>query len=739
MQILFFTRLILYLVAFTLPAVHPSIAVPYDRGSWWLWFVLVPGEMFVAFYLSPPKFRMRTWLVSAFALLLSSVVLFSVLGSNVLLYTLIGTASFILTALIFKTGARGYPIAAIEPFFLTFLYYKLLEFSRSSEAIAGASEAINRVILILIIFAFLIHGMVLYFAAFHGERKLKRLKELFLFPLIAAPVMLLAAFLLSTDFVSHSVVMNILGKEPRPKPFPLEEYGEGLERGNLLGQDGQPFSSDNVDGDGRGNRNGEDSDEGEGRLEGIPSEQWQSGRGATGLGNKQYAVMIVASSIDPVYAADGYYGEFDPEKGFLLTENNELNKLGYIRLIETWQNSEPSFDMKRVPQDIFYLSSLPERVLAYRPQKIEPTVFDRKYHPFDYAYRTISLVSLSWVKDWTALRSFSDEEMEVFEPYLRIDMPESISSTFRTHLESAIGKKSGYFDKILAIFQSFSNFQYELGFTDDVSVKRMLEFLDQSKRGDCTEFSNTAAILARMAGIPSRVLTGYLATGQLQSFAHRRALLILREVIKPLQQFPVHELYLVTSAHRHSWVQFYMPGYGWVDFDPTSFAIPPLGGGPNSMDVVIPIIEIEENPAPFTFPWLLFGRVVLFLAVLTVVSLYLFRSARLLHLKILSRGKNQKSLRALYTLLLMKLSSSGYARKLPSQTALEYSKSYPELKGFASIYTRLRYRDSYVPGEKEKLWENLLKHYRVAVDQCRKAGVFGALKRIFSLRGLYYL
>jgi hypothetical protein len=157
------------------------------------------------------------------------------------------------------------------------------------------------------------------------------------------------------------------------------------------------------------------------------------------------------------------------------------------------------------------------------------------------------------------------------------------------------------------------------------------------------------------------------------------------------------------------------------------------------MDVVIPIIEIEENPATFTFPWLLFGRIFLFLVVFTVISLYLFRSVRLLHLKFLSRGKSKKSLRALYTLLLMRLSTAGYAKKLPSQTALEYSKSYPELRGFASIYTMLRYRENYAPGEREKLWENLLSHYRRSASLYRKPGVFSALRRVFSLRGLYYL
>jgi len=737
MQLLFFTRLILYLIAFSFPALHPSIAVPYDRGSWVLWFLLVPGEMLIAFYLSPPKHRMSSWLVWAFGLLIPSAVFFAVFGSHVLLFTLVGCASFILTALIFKTGAWGYRIAVVEPFFLAFLYYRLLEFSRSSEAAARESMLLNQLILFIILLSFLIHGMVLYFAAFHGVKKLRRLKELVLFPLIAAPAVLIAVFLLPPDFVSHSVVMNILGREPQPKPFPLDEYGEGPERGNLLNRRSRLFSSGDRNGDGRDAQEGQK--EGEGRLEGIPSDQWQNGKGSSGSGNKQYAVMIVASTLDPVYAAEGYYGEFDPERGFVLERNQKLNDLGFLRLLETWENRAPLYDLKRITQDIFYLSSLPGRVLAYRPQRIEPTVFDRRYHPFDYAYRSLSLVSFSGVKDWTAVRDLTAFERDELAPYLEIEMPESVSDSFKNYLESEIGDTQGYFKKILAIFESFSEFQYELGFTDDVSVRRMQEFIEQTRRGDCTEFSNTAAILGRMAGIPSRVLTGYLVSGHLQSFAHRRALLILRDVIQPLKEFPLQDLYLVTTAHRHSWVQFYLPNYGWVDFDPTSFAIPPLGGGPNSMDVVIPIIEIEEGPATFTFPWLLFVRLFLFLVVIATIALYLFRWARILHLRLLSRGKSQRSLRALYTLLLIKLNTCGYEKKPHSQTALEYSKRYPELRSFAAVYTMIRFRGFYSPGEREKLWGDLFSQYQGLVRQCRKPGIIGTLGRMLSLRGLYYL
>jgi hypothetical protein len=349
------------------------------------------------------------------------------------------------------------------------------------------------------------------------------------------------------------------------------------------------------------------------------------------------------------------------------------------------------------------------------------------------------MISWSGLRDWRALRGLSAGEKGELEKYLEINLPEDARASFQSHLESAVRGKTGYFEKVLAIFESFSNYQYELGFTDDVSVAHIEEFLVDIKSGDCTEFSNTAAILTRMAGVPSRVVTGWLTASGLQSAAHRRGIRLLQEIIEPLQEFQPYELFLVTSAHRHSWIQLYMPGYGWVDFDPTSFGIPPVGGaGFGDMNVVIPLIQIEEEIPTLQFPWMLMLRAFIFLSAVVLIGLYLYRYGMQLHLKRLAGGKDEGSLRALYTLLLMKLGSNGYTLKNPSTSALEYAIAHPELEHFANLYTTLRYRSIYEPDQKIKLWHEIHASYREAVDRGKKPGILGALKRFTSLRSLYY-
>lgn len=74
-------------------------------------------------------------------------------------------------------------------------------------------------------------------------------------------------------------------------------------------------------------------------------------------------------------------------------------------------------------------------------------------------------------------------------------------------------------------------------------------FLFDSREGYCDLFSTALAVLARYAGIPSRVATGFLAGDP-----------------QPDGKFIARE------KHRHQWTEIYFPGYGWITFDATEGA-----------------------------------------------------------------------------------------------------------------------------------------------------------------------
>jgi hypothetical protein len=75
----------------------------------------------------------------------------------------------------------------------------------------------------------------------------------------------------------------------------------------------------------------------------------------------------------------------------------------------------------------------------------------------------------------------------------------------------------------------------------------MEDFLFKSKKGHCELFASTFALLLRLAGVPSRLVGGYLGG----------------------EYSDVGGYYLVTSGRAHIWVEAWLEGSGWVRLDPS--------------------------------------------------------------------------------------------------------------------------------------------------------------------------
>ena len=103
------------------------------------------------------------------------------------------------------------------------------------------------------------------------------------------------------------------------------------------------------------------------------------------------------------------------------------------------------------------------------------------------------------------------------------------------------------FDKATALMRYFegNSFTYRLQTATGSDADALEDFLFRSKAGFCEQYASAMAILARAAGLPSRVAIGYTAgyaSGDYRS---------------------------ITTQDAHAWVEVYFPGQGWSLFDPT--------------------------------------------------------------------------------------------------------------------------------------------------------------------------
>ncbi|MEE9217333.1 MAG: transglutaminase domain-containing protein, partial [Anaerolineales bacterium] len=101
-------------------------------------------------------------------------------------------------------------------------------------------------------------------------------------------------------------------------------------------------------------------------------------------------------------------------------------------------------------------------------------------------------------------------------------------------------------------------------------------FLFDLQKGYCDYYASSMVVLARAAGIPARLIVGYI-TGTPQR---------TEGTIR----------YVVTEAEAHSWVEVYFPEIGWVEFDPTGGrpAIERAEAAPALSSLVTPSLELAR-------------------------------------------------------------------------------------------------------------------------------------------------
>ena len=103
------------------------------------------------------------------------------------------------------------------------------------------------------------------------------------------------------------------------------------------------------------------------------------------------------------------------------------------------------------------------------------------------------------------------------------------------------------YDKAFALQKYFdgNGFTYKLQTGSGSNEDALHDFLFNTKAGFCEQYASAMALLARAAGLPSRVAIGYTAGFQAGDYRS------------------------ITSQDAHAWVEIFFPGQGWTMFDPT--------------------------------------------------------------------------------------------------------------------------------------------------------------------------
>lgn len=92
-----------------------------------------------------------------------------------------------------------------------------------------------------------------------------------------------------------------------------------------------------------------------------------------------------------------------------------------------------------------------------------------------------------------------------------------------------------------------ATYRYSLDVGTAAPVSPVEDFLFTRKTGYCEHYATAMVVMLRTAGIPARLVTGFLA-GEWNDFGN---------------------YYTVRQRDAHAWVEVYFPRSGWITFDPT--------------------------------------------------------------------------------------------------------------------------------------------------------------------------
>lgn len=206
---------------------------------------------------------------------------------------------------------------------------------------------------------------------------------------------------------------------------------------------------------------------------------------------------------------------------------------------------EPSYLKKIDTKDesSFRFDELTEKLHSWSADGVDKVKLNQ--YTLDYLVPSYDLDSLKKVTDEQLY-----EEVPMWSEYTQLpEIPERV----RELAYEITAEKTNWYDKVKAIENYFDRPEFVYDKTDipypEGSQDYVDQFLFETQRGYCDNFSSAMIVLLRVNGIPSRWAKGY-TTGVTSTYKG-------------------NQVKKVTNNNAHSWVEVYFPGTGWISFEPT--------------------------------------------------------------------------------------------------------------------------------------------------------------------------
>jgi hypothetical protein len=174
------------------------------------------------------------------------------------------------------------------------------------------------------------------------------------------------------------------------------------------------------------------------------------------------------------------------------------------------------------------------------PELISYTVYSEIYEPDEAALRRVVRENIE-----------RPSEEESYVAYVRrhnLQLPTTLNPRIKQLAFDVTRNAETPYDKVNAIKKYLeTEYSYSLDLTRPVTDDPLYDFLFVSRSGHCEYFASALALMTRVIGIPARLVKGF-QKGEWNDAGG---------------------FYEVRQRDAHAWVEVFLPGHGWLTFDPS--------------------------------------------------------------------------------------------------------------------------------------------------------------------------
>ena len=225
---------------------------------------------------------------------------------------------------------------------------------------------------------------------------------------------------------------------------------------------------------------------------------------------------------------------------------------------------------------------------------VAKSFIERDFQTIKQAYESDACRNVTMQQAMNCFQKVTPECLDAKQYILESPLIRKIAPEIRDYGAESFQLNRSVFDATKELMtRIYTDFQFVPGFSD---VATPLHTVFAEKKGVCQDFAQIAIACMRAVGLPAKYMSGYIETLP-----------------------PEGKEKLVGADASHAWFSTFIPGFGWVDFDPTNnlipenqhlvvawgrdyYDVPPLKGviysnGNNEMSVSVDIREAEFERA----------------------------------------------------------------------------------------------------------------------------------------------